>query len=823
VSDLQNYPSLLLTDIDGEISQMIAADEFPVLARFIATVQPPIPIPSSLIQAVKRAIKARQQSYDYYSSLRDAKPRAKDDAGHLHFINVWRQSLVSLESCFMMPYPARQTTAVPDQSQRSPPHIKQHLTSLPAVKSGFKAAAVEDEVDDETSNACASVITNEDDMACLVERVAGKKPEELPDQETRLEYEAEPMSTKQEMMVAARCLLVDINQLRDQNKKLWSQYKAGLVDLTTVSTAANTMVDVVQRLELDFNIQFPAHPPIVGLLEKLYLTESQSRGQHVATRGIKIEEPSLDLYETYEWALSLPCKELKILPGSVNQYTLGQSTLFGAVVEPNDVGIGPRSNARELFSHDTYWLRSAMRVISLFHGVIEPYLAEDRFTQGVKAICDGHKISLWHIFAAQIYVDVRRTLATEMVKSFTELQGISKVVRQSVIETIQLHDTLTDRPKFANPVNMGYFKNLAIVDHHHGAYPEDKDPDVTSPVERHVKLLPLFLLQNHPILCGLLTYQICQYSYANAVRLCNLWGSVTYTAHLYSAVREESACSQQWSALEQFMPQYFEKELFSGPRPRCPYDYQLSVVRIAGFTAMSAAQDLRATTGVKKPETALDLKTPIGRLLMKRICPSQINNARAGVEYIASLDAHLNIIFAKSTAEPWRLARLSPVEFIDSFVREVEKELPIIQFDLNALHRQAVRCTKTVYTKLLPTLTIAYGEDIASVTDIGIATVIPLIFGIANGLDQPRLGQQPLLRLPYTALRQKILKITGAIMNQYLEERVDQQGIAKYKFDEADKSISYLRFGEVPEFRHFGLPMVENLMAALKGWGPEGL
>jgi hypothetical protein len=58
------------------------------------------------------------------------------------------------------------------------------------------------------------------------------------------------------------------------------------------------------------------------------------------------------------------------------------------------------------------------------------------------------------------------------------------------------------------------------------------------------------VLVHSPILCGLVLYHFRSKMYNLGIAIMNSWGSITYPAHLYNALRNEGLLHGQWKDMD---------------------------------------------------------------------------------------------------------------------------------------------------------------------------------------------------------------------------------------------------------------------------------
>lgn len=217
----------------------IAVKDFVSLAEYIVAFQkPPVEVPSLFVSVLDRAIALRRKHNSWFSDA----GRSSNDDGHTFFLGTLERVRETLRS--RMP-----SNAVDDPFTRPP--------AGPATKSSDRS---------HIGNIFAG-LTLEEPSDEFLNAAPLKKAQELSakvDDGTR--YQAERVQKIEEQYLAAHCLLAEISSIREYIKSLWTLYRDGQMDLHSASITTNTAVELVRRMQEDYDKNFPDHSDFEGLI-----------------------------------------------------------------------------------------------------------------------------------------------------------------------------------------------------------------------------------------------------------------------------------------------------------------------------------------------------------------------------------------------------------------------------------------------------------------------------------------------------------------------------------------------------------------------------
>jgi len=211
--------------------------------------------------------------------------------------------------------------------------------------------------------------------------------------------------------------LADISSIREHIKSLWTMYRDGKMDLHSVSITTNTAVELVRRMQEDYDANFPGHSDFEGLVHTFYVAQCAIQGQDPDHRQRSGDLINMAVYDLADHIL-LPTY---IIMGSLtnvvgpNEIPLYKPGHFGfrdlstewSQKSPHDKFQDERIVLFEAFSGF-----SAIAKIGCF--------AEDELIRGVREMTPGKKVPLWLAFAVQNFLDVQHVMGSQASRALLE-------------------------------------------------------------------------------------------------------------------------------------------------------------------------------------------------------------------------------------------------------------------------------------------------------------------------------------------------------------------------------------------------------------------
>jgi len=105
---------------------------------------------------------------------------------------------------------------------------------------------------------------------------------------------------------------------------------------------------------------------------------------------------------------------------------------------------------------------------------------------------------------------------------------------------------------------------------------------------------PYYLLKQYPVLCGLWIYSLQYRAQVAGLNSVNAWGSLTYCAHMYNAMRQKKLLKSAWTEMEDAMALHQTRRIFIGDIPNNPGDYLKRSSLCMGWSVTALAKNSRS-------------------------------------------------------------------------------------------------------------------------------------------------------------------------------------------------------------------------------------
>jgi hypothetical protein len=230
-------------------------------------------------------------------------------------------------------------------------------------------------------------------------------------------YQAERLQNVEEQYLAAHCLLADISSIREHVKSLWIMYRNGQMDLHSVSITSNTAVELVRRIQEDYDANFPEHSDFEGLIKTFYVAQCVVKGQDPNRRqrpGDIINMAIHDLADqillpTYTIVASLSDV---VAPGQIPLYKPGHFGHRDLSTEWSQKTPHDKLQNDKLVLFEAFSGISAIAKTGCF--------AEDELIRGVREMAPGKKVPLWLTSAVQNFLDVQHVMGSQSARGIVE-------------------------------------------------------------------------------------------------------------------------------------------------------------------------------------------------------------------------------------------------------------------------------------------------------------------------------------------------------------------------------------------------------------------
>lgn len=576
----------------------ISTADFIALADWISGKEPRVKVPSKLAFALNRAIKARKRHNDFYNRQEQARSEAdslrSSNARHGHFIGVLEKVRDLLRPC-MTPRDAEAT------AQATTP-------STTSVISLFESLKVEEpSVPAEFGSSHNETDTPAEDEVNVVFEVQLDKEAEL-----------------EEVYFAVHCLFNDFHNLRQFLKAVWDGYKQGAFDLIAASIATDTAFDFARGYVEEFVTFYPQHIDFEKHINLLYVQICMGAGYGFGEKERVDDEMNFGVYDEAEKVFFPAYMLLSSFCDIVenNPLPVLRTGIFGFYEPLSDRNT---MTAREKFGEDKVVLLEALPEFCVLARAADNIVAEDQLTIGIRDMIKTKTVPIWLAFAAQVFLDIHHIFRQEVKKGFEDLNKSAKYIESSINRVMEFHKDLRI-PNWPRRNDEGLLRILRTIT-------EWTKVDTISLLRKKMvaKGQPepptagsFFLLKQHLLLCGLLSYSFKTQAHQAGVIFSNAWGSIVYGAQLYNALKQEKMISSSWKDMDLALMLHDSKRIFIGDDPKGFDDYFRRFALAIGISPTVFAKDnARSLSGGKiaaatSGPRGLDELAPISRIFRAR-------------------------------------------------------------------------------------------------------------------------------------------------------------------------------------------------------------
>lgn len=681
------------------LKRRLPLEKYIPLSYHIAQHQPPVEIPISFVNTVKRTIKARQLTSHHYNGTA---PPPKSD-GHAYFVSVLESVLDILKPTFS----AQQLDA---------------RMTRPAVTTSV-------------TNAFSTLKVEQSSEEPLPTPAVDTKP--LSSAPVVVEFEAEPMKKEEADDFALLCMMNDIDNIMKYVKRLWQLYASGKIELVAASVAAFLAVEVVQRLEADYvretnRFVEDDHDYALQITRQCYALHCKSSGVENAKIPDSVEEvAATSCYASPNFALSTLLAVTNQLAAFKDRYDPQDAPVY----QPGAHGTIDRSRTREEKSSeenledDRIVLSDVLPLMryAWMAGVHKNIHMPDQLLCGLHEYVSGKCcLSISLAFAAQSFLEAYYIVGDRAEDAFREVQVLGQSIKMSATETLNFSkEAKSDESGATDPVQdlIGAINHAVLNDEgHEVAECALLDTKIENPAP------PRFaLMKQHPSLCGNTAFMLGISAQNTGIYYCTRWISVLSCAHLLNAMQQEKLCQSTWAEMDLMLQHQTTEHIFGSVRPRTPAQYYSRWAMALGKSATNFARNKRDIKLKMDPKFSHPLKecTPIScfirdwrcsgndvgashfeRLLNNIFEPaSQEEDATAGADQFRGVQRKQKGKTDKETqAKSADIPRLSSVEVVQAIEASLSAEVDALKFDYFALHRQCWTLLQRSKAKLSQTL-----------------------------------------------------------------------------------------------------------------------
>lgn len=670
----------------------------------VASSNPKIKAPAHILTLIRHVITLRNHAASFFSRMAGSYRAAafeKNSAGHRHFIKVLEEVLDILSQ------------------SREVPEAMDYNSALSGM---FAALQVEEPVSE------------------------GAAPTRTPKQALKPAVQYELETTDSDHAFAIFAFFADINEIRDYLKTVWKDYRDGKLDGMTAAVTTDTGFNQIRRSCEALS----QTPEFLGFKRSgiLKMAQLEGNGDHLVAQVFLAEYLGGEL-----------------LTDALSEWTCGhvgnKIASFAQVLDPKGVpmlkpdhyGVYDPEQDRSKLSkkqQDQEDLIVTMNILPEFVKLsrAQAHLpVEDELTTGLRIMmdtCDAKQLPMFTYFAFQILLDIHNVLRQHVVRPFDELQATAK----RAVSTMDDYFRLSRNKQISTwaPQNDAAFRQIRDLAEQWAL--TDKCAQLPLQVPRGApKVQPFYLLKNHPVLSGLLMFNLNMRLQEAGITLCNAWGSVIYPAHLYNACRQSANWETEWRDMDYVIATHSAKRIFVGAPPTERSEYLKRFLLALGGSASNFARNRRPSgrsliVESKRGPRGLKSTTPVrdtfearyvhgGEAVLSKGNLVAMLAIALKAERTSPVSMGLQKLYDQTLAQH-NLSRLHNLRIVREGVAAEELHL---LFDYIGLHFRGYKLLRTLHTDLHAQLAHYFGPNYIE-NESELPFIIGYIFEVIFGSER---------------------------------------------------------------------------------------
>lgn len=782
---------------------VIAIQEFLPLAQHIKlNLTAPSRVPASVLAAIRRVIEARSAANEWF----EEQNKNSEEDGHAHFIRI-----LTLVKDILEPMTGVEEVAGQESGD-----------DVTLVDNMFEGL----EIQDVSKQFLDLPGIRHKDHSTAREMIGA------------MEWLFSQVNEKLEEQMAASALFRDIHKIYDHIHQTWLQHKEGKIELMAASIISNTGIDLIRRLEEDFFQQFPQfykvdedilkqfkrydpkHKDAQQLLNVMFRARTAGQGMSPGHELFDIMPFKAEHYGTARYLF------FDILYCFMRYYQGSQSMTKVVYNAPpggpwNPTGDYSGMNATQKFRADNEILAELLPDLTLLSTSLSgiPTLAEDEVLRGARSIFphgEGDeeakgtkgkrkfqpKAHIWWLVSLRLFCDIHHILGPEIGKPFESVRRLGQNFKRVLQECFRLRDSGSLQ---LWPATKDSEIKRNSFDRIHQSLFVDEVKEFIDDAARNVQgwkgRASFGLLRRHPLVCGLMEFNIRACMHETGMIAILATSSGTTTAHLFNALKKEGLCNADWRDLETFIELYGESAIFGeGTRPNNVQDYATRFYLTRGVSIQTFAVDRRNRGIIPAKNKHHYLPGPPSNpcllsVLNLRHCPLEQHREFTDEEckqvlevleealdtkyLLVSNEGHVIVqhrsadaAAKRSESKLYNLSKYTPVELLMTLQFGLSQVLPTMRFDYLAFHKSCWNVLTSV-SEEYPLLE----QQILPLKYIGteqskvLLAVAPVMFVLAMGM--------PLARAAQMIRKCKVPHLPEVTLSEEHRKLYDQQAILK--------------------------------------------
>ncbi|KAL4744107.1 hypothetical protein BDV11DRAFT_201525 [Aspergillus similis] len=384
------------------------------------------------------------------------------------------------------------------------------------------------------------------------------------------------------------CLLQDLKNMRRFISITWSEYRDQKIDLMNAAIVTDSALqlarELVEEVEADWRTSLTGEKDNVQNI--VYNYAVLTRGIS-ATPSTEIGLPySKNMVDIADWCY-VPTKVLlesfaDVL--QVNHQPVFKKGFFGTYdpkMDREQMSLGQK------FNEDQIIFFSILPEFCMVERFKIQMPAQDAITRGLVEFVKTKRVTLWLCFASQIFLDIHHIMRHSTLGAFGDLRMSGLRIQKTNDDYPQLSKTHS-QPRFWPKEGDEEIRNIhstvqswIIQDQFLDIRVQTKLDRVGSPPEKHE------LFSQHPILCGLILFNLNTRMQFIGQQLVAQWYDVQQLAFLHNLVINSPTHKDlRWPDMDAFIKTHGESHIFIGSRPKNANE---SLKRLELATGISSA------------------------------------------------------------------------------------------------------------------------------------------------------------------------------------------------------------------------------------------
>ena len=432
----------------------------------------------------------------------------------------------------------------------------------------------------------------------------------------------EERDSREEALLAIELILEDYKSFRTVIRECWQEYHEGARDLIEISVMTNTAIDLARRLEADAKVLIDE----CGGLSTVFRQYCENSGDKVPLARAEPEDQNdFSVHELGEPFLGSTFTILEVFIRAIREDSLPITDASkegpGALPELHKSQPFDPALAETKQKADEAFLHSMLLDFYIVTTKMKPILPEDELTRGLRVIFETKKLSLWVIFALQVYLDINYVLQDDLARGYWDFSKFAESVHVSINRNFELFQDIP-----CDPWSFSKDEALQQIQFDIRKVAED---NILRQRKNQLGLSAALMggsnshWKSHPIRCGLLAYNIRMRHQTLSVQFESKWQTIYYTYTLYYALRLQNLLRTPWKDMEALIK--VQPQIDLSGRARTLSDLVIRVSTDLGWSARVAASDRRIGSRIPIVDQCdqhirLQERNSVALMFKKRLC-----------------------------------------------------------------------------------------------------------------------------------------------------------------------------------------------------------